>query len=188
MRLAKKLGFRGYLELVYFIKFNLVMAPAFQEQPQPTAPASLKQQTQFLDLLDSGKILIHGSGFSQLVAQYMYNKFMTLGIDSYLSLWPDFEILDREMRFRFDMVIVISKSGNSSSALSWSDAVKRNNIRLAAFCGDGNSPLAQQADMTFIYEDRQKYDHDIYYPNPFFGHCLLGFENLIKAWFERRSR
>jgi DNA-binding MurR/RpiR family transcriptional regulator len=188
VRLAKKLGFRGYLELVYFIKFNLVMAPAFQEQPQPTAPASLKQQTQFLDLLDSGKILIHGSGFSQLVAQYMYNKFMTLGIDSYLSLWPDFEILDREMRFRFDMVIVISKSGNSSSALSWSDAVKRNNIRLAAFCGDGNSPLAQQADMTFIYEDRQKYDHDIYYPNPFFGHCLLGFENLIKAWFERRSR
>lgn len=90
-------------------------------------------------MLDSGKILIHGSGFSQLVAQYMYNKFMTLGIDSYLSLWPDFEILDQKMRFRFDMVIVISKSGNSNSALSWSEAVKRNNIRLAAFCGDGDS-------------------------------------------------
>lgn len=30
VRLAKKLGFRGYLELVYFIKFNLVMAPALQ--------------------------------------------------------------------------------------------------------------------------------------------------------------
>ncbi|MNC80051.1 hypothetical protein D3C75_1327140 [compost metagenome] len=64
--------------------------------------------------------------------------------------------------------------------------MKRNNIRLAAFCGDGDSPLARQADMTFLYEDRQKYDHDIYYPNPFFGHCLLGFENLVKAWFERR--
>ncbi len=97
----------------------------------------------------------------------MYNKFMTLGVDSYLSLWPDFDILDRETRFRFDMVIVISKSGNSGSALSWSEAVKRNRILLAAFCGDGGSPLAQQADMTFLFEDRQKYDHDIYYPNPF---------------------
>jgi D-arabinose 5-phosphate isomerase GutQ len=113
---------------------------------------------------------------------------MTLGVDSYLSLWPDFDILDRETRFRFDMVIVISKSGNSGSALSWSEAVKRNHILLAAFCGDGDSPLAQQADMTFLFEDRQKYDHDIYYPNPFFGHCLLGFENVITAWFERRGR
>ncbi|MEX0632708.1 SIS domain-containing protein [Serratia ureilytica] len=83
------------------------------------------------------------------MAQYMYNKFMTLGVDGYLSLWPDFDILDRETRFRFDMVIVISKSGNSGSALSWSEAVKRNRILLAAFCGDGDSPLAQQADMTF---------------------------------------
>lgn len=118
VRLAKKLGFRGYLELVYFIKFNLAMAPAYQAECA-TSAAPPAQQTQFLDLLDSGKILIHGSGFSQLVAQYMYNKFMTLGVDSYLSLWPDFDILDRETRFRFDMVIVISKSGNSGSALSW---------------------------------------------------------------------
>ncbi|CAI0739542.1 DNA-binding transcriptional repressor RpiR [Serratia quinivorans] len=188
VRLAKKLGFRGYLELVYFIKFNLAMAPAYLAEKSAPVAVSVQQQAQFLDLLDEGKILIHGSGFSQLVAQYMYNKFMTLGIDSYLSLWPDFDILDRETRFRFNMVIVISKSGNSGSALNWSEAVKRNDIRLAAFCGDGDSPLAQQADMSFIYEDRQKYDHDIYYPNPFFGHCLLGFENLIKAWFERRSR
>ncbi|MEG9602818.1 MurR/RpiR family transcriptional regulator [Serratia nematodiphila] len=187
VRLAKKLGFHGYLELVYFIKFNLTMAPAYQAE-RATSAAPPAQQAQFLDLLDNGKILIHGSGFSQLVAQYMYNKFMTLGVDSYLSLWPDFDILDRETRFRFDMVIVISKSGNSGSALSWSEAVKRNRILLAAFCGDGGSPLAQQADMTFLFEDRQKYDHDIYYPNPFFGHCLLGFENVITAWFERRGR
>ncbi|EFE94065.1 MurR/RpiR family transcriptional regulator [Serratia odorifera] len=187
VRLAKKLGFRGYLELVYFIKFNLVVPPAGQSSLESGIASSVQQQTRFLELLDHGKILIHGSGFSQLVAQYMYNKFMTLGIDSYLSLWPDFDILDQKMRFRFDMVIVISKSGNSGSALSWGDAVKRNHIQLAAFCGDGDSPLAQRADMTFIFEDRQKYDHDIYYPNPFFGHCLLGFENLVKAWFERRS-
>lgn len=69
VRLAKKLGFRGYLELVYFIKFNLTMAPAYQAA-RPTSAAPPAQQAQFLDLLDSGKILIHGSGFSQLVAQY----------------------------------------------------------------------------------------------------------------------
>lgn len=73
VRLAKKLKFSGWLELVYFIKFNITMPKLdvtndidyMSVQPEEALTpllASLKQQ----------RILIHGSGFSQLIAQYIY--------------------------------------------------------------------------------------------------------------------
>jgi len=48
---------------------------------------------------------------------------------------------------------------------------------------DYQSPLAQAADTAFIIHDPQKFDDDIYWSNPFFGYCILGFERLLKMWF-----
>ena len=83
VRLAKKLKFSGWLELVYFIKFNITMPKLdvtndidyMSVQPEEALTpllASLKQQ----------RILIHGSGFSQLIAQYIYNKFLVTGVNA----------------------------------------------------------------------------------------------------------
>ncbi len=80
VRLAKKLKFSGWLELVYFIKFNITMPKLdvtndidyMSVQPEEALTpllASLKQQ----------RILIHGSGFSQLIAQYIYTVFCKNG-------------------------------------------------------------------------------------------------------------
>ena len=43
--------------------------------------------------------------------------------------------------------------------------------------------VAQAADTAFIIHDPQKFDDDIYWSNPFFGYCILGFERLLKMWF-----
>ncbi|CDL13554.1 transcriptional regulator, RpiR family [Klebsiella pneumoniae IS46] len=97
VRLAKKLKFSGWLELVYFIKFNITMPKLdvtndidyMSVQPEEALTpllASLKQQ----------RILIHGSGFSQLIAQYIYNKFLVTGVNASLALWPDYEILEQK--------------------------------------------------------------------------------------------
>ena len=83
VRLAKKLKFSGWLELVYFIKFNITMPKLdvtndidyMSVQPEEALTpllASLKQQ----------RILIHGSGFSQLIARYIYNKFLVTGVNA----------------------------------------------------------------------------------------------------------
>ena len=48
---------------------------------------------------------------------------------------------------------------------------------------DYQSPLAQAANTAFIIHDPQKFDDDIYWSNPFFGYCILGFERLLKMWF-----
>ncbi len=58
-------------------------------------------------------------------------------------------------------------------------------INPVCFTGDYQSPLAQAADTAFIIHDPQKFDDDIYWSNPFFGYCILGFERLLKMWFTR---
>ncbi|PWC13056.1 MurR/RpiR family transcriptional regulator [Brenneria corticis] len=192
VRLAKKLGFRGWLELVYFIKFNLIKSTAdhpavaaglYHSRFMTTRPEDGMEA--FLDGLRHQRLLIHGSGFSQLVAQYFYNKCLTVGINSYLALWPDLDILGEKGRMQFDCAWVISKSGRSHSALAWLEATRKINLPLICFTGDGASPLAMAAQRAFIFDDHQKYDDDIYYANPFFGYCLLGFERIIGAWLNQ---
>ncbi len=122
---GEKLKFSGWLELVYFIKFNITMPKLdvtndidyMSVQPEEALTpllASLKQQ----------RILIHGSGFSQLIAQYIYNKFLVTGVNASLALWPDYEILEQKNAACFDSIWIISKSGRSSSALNWVKALE----------------------------------------------------------------
>ncbi|HEX4501615.1 MAG TPA: MurR/RpiR family transcriptional regulator [Scandinavium sp.] len=186
IRLAKKLKFSGWLELVYFIKFNITMPKLdvtndvdfMKIQPPERLPAMLQG-------LQQQRILIHGSGFSQLIAQYIYNKFLVIGVNASLALWPDYEILEQKNATKFDAIWIISKSGRSSSALNWVKALDGKEIDLICFTGDYQSPLAQAADTALIIHDPQKYDDDIYWSNPFFGYCILGFEHLLKMWFRQ---
>ncbi|MBV7404875.1 MurR/RpiR family transcriptional regulator [Enterobacter sp. ENT03] len=188
VRLAKKLKFSGWLELVYFIKFNITLPKRdvtndvnfMTIQPADNLSPLLRR-------LEQDRILIHGSGFSQLVAQYIYNKFLVTGVNASLALWPDYEILEQKTAAKFDAIWLVSKSGRSSSALNWVKALEGKNTDLVCFTGDYQSPLAQAADTAVIIHDPQKFDDDIYWSNPFFGYCILGFEHLLKLWFMQAS-
>jgi len=188
VRLAKKLGFSGWLEMVYFIKFNIT-----QPRMDVTTDRDFMQiqsdegNASLFSHLQSGKILIHGSGFSQLIAQYIYNKLLVTGVNASLALWPDYDILEQKTAAKFDAIWIISKSGRSSSALKWIQSLEHKNIELVCFTGDYQSPLARAASTAIIIHDPQKYDDDIYWSNPFFGYCILGFENLLKRWFDQKS-
>lgn len=188
VRLAKKLNFSGWLEMVYFIKFNITLPKMdvtndtdfMKIQPAEQLPLLLNR-------LQHERVLIHGSGFSQLIAQYIYNKFLVIGVNASLALWPDYEILEQKNNATFDSIWIISKSGRSSSALSWVKALEHKETDLICFTGDYQSPLAQASNTAVIIHDPQKYDDDIYWSNPFFGYCILGFEHLLKLWFEQKA-
>lgn len=98
MRLAKKLKFSGWLELVYFIKFNITMPKLdVTNDIDYMSIQPVERITPLLESLQHHRILIHGSGFSQLIAQYIYNKFLVTGVNASLALWPDYEIPSRRM-------------------------------------------------------------------------------------------
>lgn len=189
IRLAKKLGYSGWLEMVYFIKFNI--AQPRLELTNDRQFMHIQSSHEMHDLftqINNHKLLIHGSGFSQLIAQYIYNKFLVTGVNASLALWPDYEILEQKTTTPWDGIWIVSKSGRSTSTLNWINALKHKDIQLVCFTGDQNSPLAQAADTAFIIHDPQKYDDDIYWSNPFFGYCILAFEQFLKQWFEYKNQ
>ena len=62
---------------------------------------------------------------------------------------------------------------------------KEENITVCSFTGNAASHLAKLSDISFTYNDPHTLDDDVYYPNPFIGLCIIGFEELIRRYFEK---
>ncbi|MBP9478502.1 MAG: MurR/RpiR family transcriptional regulator [Sebaldella sp.] len=192
MRLSKKLGYSGFVELIYDFKKGLPIDRAekisisfFDQMSFYTR--SKREITKFLKLIHNGKIMTYGEGFSEIASSYMYKKLFTLGKSAYLLHGIDFEILQRKSNMKFDLLIIVSKSGETPHCLKIAKLAKENNITVCSFTGNNNSHLSKLSDISFTYNDLHKLDDDVYYPNPFLGLCIIGFEELIRRYFEKYS-
>ncbi|OCG02994.1 MurR/RpiR family transcriptional regulator [Gilliamella sp. wkB112] len=183
IRLSHKLGFSGFTELLYFLKFklldgsNTIQSNLNIEQIVQVIPddgfAKLKT------MIKDKKILLHGNGFSQLVAQYYYNRLLMLGSKTSISLWTDFDILAQQNHNKPDVVWIISKSGRSHYVINWLDVAHKYQIPIVSFTGNTLSPLAQQSEVVISIKDHNQYDDNICFSTPFFGYSLLAFEYLL---------
>lgn len=84
-----------------------------------------------------------------------------------------------------DMILIISKSGETESCCKFAKLVKELGGKVASFTGNSNSTISLISDYAFYFEDTMKYDDDVFYPNPFFGYCIIGFEELISKYFDK---
>jgi DNA-binding MurR/RpiR family transcriptional regulator len=98
MRLSKKLGYNGFVELVYSLKLkvstkdNSEIINALENKHIFTTNYD-KAIDDFINYIDKGNILVSGEGFSELVSKYIYMKFLVIGKKSLLSTFIDFDIL-----------------------------------------------------------------------------------------------
>lgn len=117
----------------------------------------------------------------------MYKKLVVLGRDITLFHGVDYEIVTRNP-FKcnpYSAVIIISKSGETPYCINFGEYMKEKGARLISFTGNSQSKLSNISHVSFNYEDPYKEDKDIFYPNPFFGYVIVGFEELIKLYFEK---
>ena len=190
MRLSKKLGYSGFVELVYDLKKKLPadttekISISFFDQIS-FYTRNKREITKFLKLIHNGKIMTYGEGFSEIASSYMYRKLFTLGKSAYLLHGIDFEVLKNKSDMKFDLLIIVSKSGETPHCLKIAKLAKENNIAVCSFTGNSNSHLSKLSNISFTYNDLHKLDDDVYYPNPFLGLCIIGFEELIRRYFEK---
>lgn len=188
MRLSKKLGYNGFVDLVYSLKLKITsedngeFVNDLEEKNIYTTNYS-NASDDFLEYINKGNILVSGEGFSELVSKYIYMKLLVLGKRSILSTFIDFDILFDNHAEKIDSVILISKSGESSRSAMTCNLAKEKNIKVISFTGNSQSTLAKNSDITFLIDDSEKLDNDNFYPNPFFGYCIETFELLIHKYF-----
>lgn len=187
IRLSKKLGYSGFVELMYSLKNKLsnetsnVFFDGISYKDIFNTNYD-KACEDFIECIKDGNILISGEGFSEIVSKYMYMKLLVLGKKSILSTFIDFDILFDNHADTINSIILVSKSGEGNHCVNSCIHAKERNLKIISFTGNKESTLAKNSDITFIIPDCEKMDNDNYYPNPFFAYCLETFELMIHRY------
>lgn len=193
-RLAKKLGFNGYTDMIYHLSSqqdrrdnhniedyisNLSdsMLRIFQ-QNEPM----LDQFIQSLSKNDKALYII-GTGYSGIIGEYLYKKILGKGELVYYSNGADSNALFLNNLHRISNIICISKSGKTESVNSKAQIARENNIEVISFTHSEDNSLALMSDIPFIIYDNQFLDRNNINPTQFYSMLLVYLEYVIEKSF-----
>lgn len=186
IRLAKKLGYRGWSEMA--IELKGLTAPAqnvfsVQDGDRRSAVRDVVCTQQDIDtfhelLARPGIICLYGEGYSSLVMEYIEKKLIIgghhtvnhnlLGTNTLLKQISD-------ISFGF----FISKGGSTVSVNEAARRCKHQDIPVVCLTGNPRSKLASYADARFVIHDDDPFDTEIRGCNLFFARCIAAFELLL---------
>ena len=186
MRLAKKLGFEGFREMVYSFRNEM-------NQASNTLPEELREQIHFiydmqkLDiffriLARKGFICIQAEGHSALLAEYLEKKLLGNACIVIRKEYLGADTIVRNFRDQLDAMVIISKSGNSIAGVEVANKCKKAQIPTVVFTGNARSELSRICDTVFIIKDSHPFDPENLQANYFFGYCILAFEEIFAIY------
>ena len=153
-KLCKKLGFEGYSDMIYNISYSNksnetdtnvdIFSNAYNQLNLNLVPLSkiLKESKNKL-------IMLLGVGYSQMIANYMSERFVINGFKCIAN--THLQLLDKS-NAKDVLLIAISNSGESSSILEVVQTAKDNNVQIISFVGNENSTLAKLSDFPIIFK------------------------------------
>ena len=194
MRLAKKLGYNGFVEMVYDIKLKISIDDTSKDvntvevfsdtmENEFNVISNDKDIDQFIEILHHNNMFIYGSGFSELVSEYMYKKLMVLGRKCWFVKNIEFETMLKSYESIMETVIIVSKSGQTPFQVKIAEKAQEQGIRVICFTGSGTSEVAKNSDIVFVVPDKNPLDDDNHLSNPFFAYCILLFEKIIEKYY-----
>ncbi|GFZ32309.1 transcriptional regulator [Clostridium zeae] len=197
MRLSKKLGFTGFIDMVY----NII--PLVSNKNSGTVEKSealigtdinflfkyIEEEhvNRFIELLSSGTkkyIFIYARGYSKIAGEYFNKKMLGIGIKSILiDSIGSFENNLEDM----EMLIVISKSGETKEVLDKVEVAKKKNKVVVSFTKEVENSISELSDVSFKIFDMHKLDDSNMLPNSFFANMLMLMEYLIYRYYEETN-
>lgn len=187
VRLAQKLGFSGYLELLYFLKNRLnrqmttEAAINYQINTEGIA-ASIDAIKEIYAQNNDKFITIYATGFSGIIAEYLHKKMLVNGIKTLLVSASDSGGIISNNIDNISMLITISKSGETQKVLEKMQLVNDHQIPTVLFCGNGEHRAHQLANFSFGVTDERPYDTQNIQYTSFYGKLLLLMEYLVEAF------
>lgn len=180
VRLAKKLNFSGYNELLYQIKEAHMTG-----SNQRLSYVSAEQTDDFCDLLHAHHnelIVILAMGFSIPVANYLSDVFNFQTIPAITT--PYNQIIEHQDQ-RPIVMIIVSHSGEEEMLKQSARKAHQNGTPLIAFLGNRNCELAGLADVLFSTDSFTPFSTSFARPNLFYGHTLNIFEQVVSEYLNR---
>lgn len=200
MRLSKKLGYSGFLEMQYNL-LSIVKNVTDRDINNSNFIDSLNMDSiieinerkdidNFIDILleeNSKFIFIYGNGFSSIVAEYINKKLLVMCKRCILSNGTDSIGIFENNLDCISCIIVFSKSGESPMVLNKVKMAKKHNIEVVSFTNEEENSISKLADIRFRVQDTDKLDVRNVMPNTFFPKMLAMIEFIIFEYYKRKN-
>ncbi len=198
VKMCKRLGFEGYSELYYYLSRQL------NGRGERRNAENLKNLIDnyseeliddFCGLLSAShreKMFTTGAGFSNIVGSYIAQRLSICGFMVFNNVhFYDYMLFQDAHQLTGSsepsVMFAVSQSGETEPVLNDVRHARQHGHKIMAFTKRGDSALASLADIVFVI-DGSKQTLLGSLPNPFFGHVILAFEDLIAIYFERFDR
>ncbi len=188
VRLAQKLGYKGYTDMAYRINFAIKseverISSSSKSKSIINIDYLLKSVTQeetqtFINLMNgnSGIIYVNGVGFSQPIAQYITRKLLVLG---YKAVYTDSFELYENNRQGSNLAILVSRTGETCDVAKIAKLAVSSRISVISFTGSHKNTIAQNSAVNFKIHDDDKFDDRNINSNYFYSNVIALFEYLI---------
>lgn len=197
MRLSKKLGYTGFTDMLYNLE-SLAKGAVndIGEVPENFSGINIEEILEnikdedideFLHLMKGdGYIFIYATGFSRIIAEYLYKKLIVLGKQCIFSYGGDsYAVFENHLK-NTSSLVVISKSGETPIVLEKVKTAKEKNIKVISFTREIDNSIAKNSNINFRIMDIHKLDDKNMYPNSFFPN-IIGFIEYL-TWREFKER
>ena len=194
VKMCKRLGFDGYSELYYHLSRQLASSGDRKAENLKSLIDNYDDELtdRFCALLTERcgeKMFTTGEGFSNIVGTYITHRLAICGFKAFNNVHFYDYMLFQEARHgtandEAAVMFAISQSGETEPVLNDVRHAKQHGHRIVTFTRRGDSTLAQLSDLVFVI-DGTKQTLAGSLPNPFFGHVILVFEELMARYFDR---
>lgn len=197
MRLSKKLGYSGFIDMYY------QLLPLVQEsEKESITDESLagynpleeilkvndeRDMKSFIALLKSSKskyVFIYATGFSAIIGEYFYKKFLVCGQRVIFATGTDSIAILESNIDSIGMLLTVTKSGETQQVIEKMNYCKERGIPVVTFTNEMDNRAAELADVTLRVTDAEKLDDRNMSPNFFFSEILMLFEYLMRNYCE----
>lgn len=180
MNLAKKMEYKGFVDMVYRLEFNIKKQEQdFQRKDDYYTKINHIKLKKFKKIISDKRkpIFVHGLGFSSSVVRYISDKLMILGYNAMRTEYM--ETMKDKYEGGKGVLIIISKTGETSNMFPLCEKARESKVPIILFTGAQNSTVEKMADLTFRVKDSNPFDDRNLEKNDFFGNAILFFENLM---------
>lgn len=200
IRLSKKLGYTGFVEMYYHLAPKVKQA----ENPQQKDPEELfkfeladiyqynsqEEIELFIEKVLNLKqkyIFLYATGFSAIVAEYLYKKLLVLGKKTIFASGTDSVGVFENNLEDIGAFIVISKSGETQQVIDKLELAEEQGIFRVSFTKNSSNRVAELADVSFEIRDQNELDDRNMLPNTFYPELLMLFEYLFKVYLDQKK-
>lgn len=196
MRLSRKLGYNGFIEMyykllgaagkgtpVYELNEGLLSHFAGDGNVSMENYRSLRLAAQRIHKTDQ-MVFIYGMGFSSMMAEYLAKKLLVLGIKCIFSDGADSIGVFENNLEDIGVFIAFSRSGRSPYVLNRVKMAEENSVFTMGFTNDGASPLKEYCSCVIEVPDDNPLDDRNMKPTLFFSKTITMIELLIYEYYQ----